>query len=118
MGAEAGISVPLSVLRGDFRGTQLFGSASYVGLVGLGFFVGAGTNASLGLTQGPLQTGVSDPTLVVQGGAAFEAGGELQVQLGDSPALSGGAGPRVGYGAYAAGGVKYSATLATPELCY
>lgn len=125
-GVEGGISIPLSAFQGNFRGTQLYGSASFVQLLGLGAFVGGGPYAGAGYTPGPISTGStswsgasgSQPSLVVQGGAAMAAGAEGQIQLGSSPGVSGGAGPRVGFGAYAAGGVKHSATAATPELCY
>lgn len=117
LGVEGGISIPLSALKGDFRGTQLYASASTTGLLGVGAFVGAGTNVGVGYTSGPIQTGTGISP-VVQAGAAWKAGGEAQVELGSSPGVSGGAGPRVGYGGYVAGGAKMSATAATPELCY
>jgi hypothetical protein len=123
---EGGISIPLSALKGNFRGTQLFASASFTQLLGLGAFVGAGNNYGLGYTNGPVQTGATSfaggrggtPSPVIQAGAAWLAGGEGQVDLGTSPGVSGGGGPRAGFGAYAAGGIKHSATAATPELCY
>jgi RHS repeat-associated protein len=114
---EGGISIPISALEGNFRGTQLYASGSVTQLLGLGAFVGGGNNFGGGYTSGPVQTGTSISP-VLQGGAAVKAGGEVQVELGSSPGVSGGAGPRVGYGAYVAGGVKRTATAATPELCY
>lgn len=114
---EAGISIPFTAVQGDFRGTQLYASGSHVSLVGLGLFVGAGTNTALGVTPGPLETGTSR-SMVVAGGGAWKAGGELLLDPGPAPGLGGGGGPRAGYGAYLGGGVKHTATAATPELCY
>jgi RHS repeat-associated protein len=123
---EGGISIPLSALKGNFRGTQLYASGSVTQLLGIGAFVGAGNNFGVGYTSGPIQTGATSfaggpggtPSPVIQGGAAWMAGGEGQVDLGSSPGVSGGGGPRAGFGAYLAGGIKHSATAATPELCY
>lgn len=124
--AEGGISIPLTALKGNFRGTQLYASGSVTQLLGIGAFVGAGNNFGTGYTSGPIRTGATSfsggpggtPSPVVQGGAAWMAGGESQVELGSSPGIGGGGGPRAGFGAYAAGGIKHSATAATPELCY
>jgi hypothetical protein len=117
--AEAGISIPTSALRGDFRGTQVYGSASGSVLIGAGMFVGGGPGVAVGKTNGRIQSGTS--TSVVGGAAAaWAAGGEVQWSFNHSSTSFGGSGgPIAGLGAYVAPiGIKKTATLASPELCY
>ncbi len=115
IGAEVGISIPTDFFStGSLRGTQFYGSASFQGLVGFGFFAGAGGTPSAGYSSGPIQSGVSG-THVVGGGAALGGGGEVSVATnGSGGSISGG--PRAGVGAYAGYGGKVTATAATPQL--
>ena len=115
VGAEVGISIPTNFFStGSLRGTQFYGSANIQGLVGLGFFAGAGATPSVGYSNGPIQSGASG-SHVVGGGAALGAGGEASVATnGSGGSVSGG--PEAGVGAYAGYGGKVSATAATPQL--
>ncbi len=115
IGAEGGVSIPTDFFStGSLRGTQFYGSASFQGLVGLGFFAGAGASPSAGYSSGPIQSGVSG-TRVVGGGAALGGGGEVSVATnGSGGSISGG--PRAGVGAYAGYGGRVTATAATPQL--
>lgn len=115
MGAELGVSLPIASLRNfSLRGTQVYGSFSFTGLVGLGFFAGAGFSPSLGYSSGPIQSGGTGQR-VAGAGLALGVGGEASVSTrGGGGSVSGGS--RAGAGFYGAYGGKVSATTATPQL--
>jgi RHS repeat-associated protein len=119
---DAGIAIPLSsFLSGSLVGAQGFGSVSITGLKGQGAFIGGGLQTTVGAQMGPIMPGPST-NYVLQGGGAFEVGGEGFVNFKGDPGnlsvngLSVTASKDAGYGLYGGAGSKASYTVATPPI--
>jgi len=121
--AGIGLSIPLNFFRtGSLAGTQVYGSATLTGLVsGVGAFIGSTTGVSGGISNGPVSSFVPSSndtgSYVVQGGAAYGAGAEVQSSGPISNlAASVTAGLARGIGAYFAGGRQVNVTFATEQF--
>jgi RHS repeat-associated protein len=112
---EIGVSVPLeSLMKFDLRGTQIYGTAGFTGVVGLGFFAGAGPSPTIGYSSGPLRSGTSGQTVAAAGAALGRGGEAIVATVGDGGSISGG--PRAGVGGYGGYGGRVATTVATPPL--
>lgn len=101
---------------GSFRGSQITGSLSVTPLVGLGVFLGAGQNYSLGGSSSSTPKGFSGSvTPVIQLGAGDGAGVEVSSDF-TSPLNLSGAGGRIAGGAYGAVGARFQGNLSTGPI--
>ena len=116
IGLNGNIAIPMASLKsGSLRGIQFSLSASGTPLAGVGLFLGAGKSYSAGGTT-PREAGFDGSiTPVGQAGAGDGAGVELASDMTWPPNFSG-SGGRIAGGAYAAAGVRFSGTLASPRF--
>ncbi len=119
-GGGATLSIPKESLPlvgdGSFRGTQISGSASITPLAGLGAFLGAGPNYSLGGSAAPTPRGLSGSvTPTIQAGVGDGAGIEVSSDFTYPPNLSG-SGGRIAAGVYGAVGARFQGTLSTGPI--
>jgi RHS repeat-associated protein len=121
--ASVGLSIPLNFFRtGSLAGSQVYVSGTLTALMsGAGAFGAATSGRSYGYATGPLTTHIpslEDPgPYVVQGGAAWERGAEVQLSGPiNNLVASGNVSAAAGGGAYIAGGRQVNLTYASPEF--